>query len=140
MTSENSPIIEYYPPDFKTDLNGKQQEWEAVVLIPFIDEVHKQTHTYKVATPVEAVFKHSTRDRFHPLCVCGLSLLFYQRYLLAAMETCNHNLTKAEKNRNCHTECAVYWHDPEKDFKYSSSLPQIFPDIVRCHARFEDAH
>lgn len=40
MTSENSPIIEYYPPDFKTDLNGKQQEWEAVVLIPFIDEVH----------------------------------------------------------------------------------------------------
>ncbi|KAI4897691.1 hypothetical protein NFI96_015716 [Prochilodus magdalenae] len=38
MTSESSPIIEYYPLDFKTDLNGKQQEWEAVVLIPFIDE------------------------------------------------------------------------------------------------------
>ncbi|XP_023388934.1 5'-3' exoribonuclease 1 isoform X2 [Pteropus vampyrus] len=38
MTREDSPIIEYYPPDFKTDLNGKQQEWEAVVLIPFIDE------------------------------------------------------------------------------------------------------
>ncbi|XP_060690490.1 5'-3' exoribonuclease 1 isoform X1 [Hemiscyllium ocellatum] len=38
MTDEASPIIEYYPPDFKTDLNGKQQEWEAVVLIPFIDE------------------------------------------------------------------------------------------------------
>uniref|UniRef100_A0A8C5J368 5'-3' exoribonuclease 1 n=1 Tax=Junco hyemalis TaxID=40217 RepID=A0A8C5J368_JUNHY len=38
MTSQDSPIIEYYPPDFKTDLNGKQQEWEAVVLIPFIDE------------------------------------------------------------------------------------------------------
>ncbi|KAJ8357875.1 hypothetical protein SKAU_G00206690 [Synaphobranchus kaupii] len=38
MTGEGSPIIEYYPLDFKTDLNGKQQEWEAVVLIPFIDE------------------------------------------------------------------------------------------------------
>ncbi|XP_042312983.1 5'-3' exoribonuclease 1 isoform X2 [Sceloporus undulatus] len=38
MTCEDSPIIEYYPPEFKTDLNGKQQEWEAVVLIPFIDE------------------------------------------------------------------------------------------------------
>nr|XP_015216785.1 PREDICTED: 5'-3' exoribonuclease 1 isoform X1 [Lepisosteus oculatus] len=38
MTSEGSAIIEYYPLDFKTDLNGKQQEWEAVVLIPFIDE------------------------------------------------------------------------------------------------------
>lgn len=38
MISEDSPIIDYYPQDFKTDLNGKQQEWEAVVLIPFIDE------------------------------------------------------------------------------------------------------
>ncbi|XP_062988229.1 5'-3' exoribonuclease 1 isoform X2 [Elgaria multicarinata webbii] len=38
MTNEESPIIEYYPTEFKTDLNGKQQEWEAVVLIPFIDE------------------------------------------------------------------------------------------------------
>ena len=35
-----SPIIDFYPPDFRTDLNGKQQEWEAVVLIPFIDEVN----------------------------------------------------------------------------------------------------
>lgn len=39
MTSEESPIIEYYPHDFKTDMNGKKQEWEAVVLIPFIAEV-----------------------------------------------------------------------------------------------------
>lgn len=38
MTSLSSAIMEYYPMDFKTDLNGKQQEWEAVVLIPFIDE------------------------------------------------------------------------------------------------------
>lgn len=40
MIMEQSDIIEYYPVNFKTDLNGKQQEWEAVVLIPFIDE-HK---------------------------------------------------------------------------------------------------
>lgn len=39
MIMEQSEIIEYYPVNFKTDLNGKQQEWEAVVLIPFIDEV-----------------------------------------------------------------------------------------------------
>ncbi|XP_068197322.1 5'-3' exoribonuclease 1 [Antennarius striatus] len=95
MTHENSPIIEYYPLDFKTDLNGKQQEWEAVVLIPFIDE----------------------------------------RCLLAAMEPCNNKLTKEEKARNCHTECAVYSYDPETDFTYSSSLPQLFPDIIHCHVR-----
>ena len=39
MENESSSIIDYYPKDFMTDLNGKLQEWEAVVLIPFIDEV-----------------------------------------------------------------------------------------------------
>uniref|UniRef100_A0A665V7J0 5'-3' exoribonuclease 1 n=1 Tax=Echeneis naucrates TaxID=173247 RepID=A0A665V7J0_ECHNA len=97
MTSESSPIIENYPLDFKTDLNGKQQEWEAVVLIPFIDE----------------------------------------RCLLAAMEPCNSKLTKEENARNCHTECIVYTYDSELDFTYTSSLPQLFPNIVHCHARQE---
>lgn len=38
MTSPDSELIEFYPQNFETDLNGKKQEWEAVVLIPFIDE------------------------------------------------------------------------------------------------------
>jgi 5'-3' exoribonuclease 1 len=38
MMSPESDIIEFYPQNFETDLNGKKQEWEAVVLIPFIDE------------------------------------------------------------------------------------------------------
>ncbi|KAK7476098.1 hypothetical protein BaRGS_00032652 [Batillaria attramentaria] len=38
MTEATSPVVDYYPIKFKTDLNGKQQDWEAVVLIPFIDE------------------------------------------------------------------------------------------------------
>uniref|UniRef100_A0A8C5I1M3 5'-3' exoribonuclease 1 n=1 Tax=Gouania willdenowi TaxID=441366 RepID=A0A8C5I1M3_GOUWI len=96
MTSEMSPIIEYYPLDFKTDLNGKQQEWEAVVLIPFIDE----------------------------------------KRLLAAMEPNNHKLTKEERDRNRHTECALYTFDPEVDFTYLSTLPKLFPNIVHCYVRF----
>lgn len=39
MTTEESSVIDFYPKDFDTDMNGKKQEWEAVVLIPFIDEV-----------------------------------------------------------------------------------------------------
>lgn len=38
MLDPDSTIIEYYPQSFETDLNGKKQEWEALVLIPFIDE------------------------------------------------------------------------------------------------------
>lgn len=38
MTSADSDLIDFYPQNFETDLNGKKQEWEAVVLIPFIDE------------------------------------------------------------------------------------------------------
>ena len=40
MTNEGSPVLDYYPVNFRTDLNGKQQDWEAVVLIPFIEEVN----------------------------------------------------------------------------------------------------
>ena len=38
MVNEDSTIKRFYPIEFEPDLNGKQQEWEAVVLIPFIDE------------------------------------------------------------------------------------------------------
>lgn len=38
MTHPSSKLIEFFPRTFETDLNGKKQDWEAVVLIPFIDE------------------------------------------------------------------------------------------------------
>lgn len=37
MLQPFSPLIEFYPADFKADSNGKRQSWEAVVQIPFID-------------------------------------------------------------------------------------------------------
>jgi len=33
-----SPIIHFYPEVFEVDIEGKKNDWEGVVKIPFIDE------------------------------------------------------------------------------------------------------
>lgn len=38
MKSPDSNIIDFYPKNFKIDLNGKKQAWQGVALLPFIDE------------------------------------------------------------------------------------------------------
>lgn len=38
LTDSKSPIIDFYPENFEVDMNGKSNDWEAVVLIPFIHE------------------------------------------------------------------------------------------------------
>ncbi|KAJ9063813.1 exonuclease II Exo2 [Entomophthora muscae] len=38
MTNPGSTIYDFYPLEFETDANGKKNDWEAVVLIPFIDQ------------------------------------------------------------------------------------------------------
>ncbi|PBC30137.1 5'-3' exoribonuclease [Apis cerana cerana] len=67
LTEEKSPIINYYPSEFETDLNGKEQEWEAVVLIPFINEKDlldaMAPHYSKLSLEEQARNKHG------PMCL-----------------------------------------------------------------------
>ena len=38
MIDPECTIIDFYPEDFKIDLNGKKYAWQGVALLPFVDE------------------------------------------------------------------------------------------------------
>ena len=55
MSDFESPILDFYPKDFEQDMNGKKQEWEAIVKIPFIDEtrlLQAMARTFSSVTPI----------------------------------------------------------------------------------------
>uniref|UniRef100_A0A6B2E417 5'-3' exoribonuclease n=1 Tax=Phlebotomus kandelakii TaxID=1109342 RepID=A0A6B2E417_9DIPT len=48
MSDPKSTIIDFYPEDFKIDLNGKKFAWQGVALLPFVDE----KRLYKALKPL----------------------------------------------------------------------------------------
>eukprot|EP00177_Eucheuma_denticulatum_P007652 GFKZ01013920.1.p1 GENE.GFKZ01013920.1~~GFKZ01013920.1.p1 ORF type:complete len:747 (-),score=96.43 GFKZ01013920.1:2972-5212(-) len=61
MTDPNSPVADFYPQEFKTDMNGKRNEWEAVVIIPFIEE--KRLLEYVNAIDYKSELTANERER-----------------------------------------------------------------------------
>jgi hypothetical protein len=63
MLSENSPLSDYYPSDFKSDLYLGDVEWKSIVLLPFIDSTRLRNVTSKLpldeAEQVRNQFKFS---------------------------------------------------------------------------------
>ncbi|KAG1836386.1 hypothetical protein C8R48DRAFT_782968 [Suillus tomentosus] len=72
MYDPNSPILDFYPLEFEQDLNGKKQEWEAIVKIPFIDEqrllraMHSREHRLTPEERRRNDFGTSTKFFFNP--------------------------------------------------------------------------
>lgn len=53
MSDPDSEIIDFYPEDFKIDLNGKKFAWQGVALLPFVDE-------RRLIRAVKPYYKHLT--------------------------------------------------------------------------------
>lgn len=56
MSDPESEIIDFYPEDFKIDLNGKKFAWQGVALLPFVDErrlIRALNPYYELLTPEE---------------------------------------------------------------------------------------
>ncbi|KAF8365792.1 xrn-2 [Pristionchus pacificus] len=66
MTSSDSSIIDFYPVDFKIDLNGKKFAWQGVALLPFVDEkrlLRTLKKVYPTLTDEEAARNSTGPDR-----------------------------------------------------------------------------
>lgn len=62
MLDPASPIRDYYPEDFKTDRNGKAQEWKSVVLLAHINPRRLQ-ETLQPIWEQRAVWNAEERER-----------------------------------------------------------------------------
>lgn len=59
MFDPDSAIIDFYPEDFKIDLNGKKFAWQGVALLPFVDE----KRLWKALESVYPDLTHAERKR-----------------------------------------------------------------------------
>ena len=75
MTDPSSEIGDFYPTDFAIDINGKKFAWQAVVLLPFIDE---ERLLDALETREDELSEDEKRRNSHGVCVrrearCGRS-------------------------------------------------------------------
>lgn len=65
MIQPDSPVVDFYPLDFDTDQNGKRNAWEAIVVIPFIDETRLLDEISKIDS-AELTEEDRIRDKRGP--------------------------------------------------------------------------
>ena len=68
MVDEGSEIIDFYPEDFKIDMNGKKMLWQGVALLPFIDEE-------RLLSAMQPLYDELTEEE-HARNAYGTDLLF----------------------------------------------------------------
>lgn len=116
MSDDNSPLLDFYPKTFDQDMNGKKQEWEAIVKIPFIDEE-------RLLKAMSGMF----------ILECSIACL--STYYVAIAR--DHRLTPEEVKRNSLGTSTRFTYDPDGETVYESSLPGFFPALYHCTCKME---
>ncbi|XP_026332870.1 5'-3' exoribonuclease 2 homolog [Hyposmocoma kahamanoa] len=92
MSDPFSPIIDFYPTDFKIDLNGKKFAWQGVALLPFVDE----NRLFKALEPyykelTQAELQRNTRGHDRLYVSTGNKSF---EFLLGLYEQAGHDIKK----------------------------------------------
>lgn len=74
MSESHSPIIDFYPTQFRLDVNGAARAWMGVILLPFID----QERLFKAMEMVDVGQTKLTESERHRNKRYGEILLFFK--------------------------------------------------------------
>eukprot|EP01033_Poteriospumella_lacustris_P000925 gene925-667_t len=100
MTNPESPVLHFYPMDFKIDQDGKKNPWEAVVLLDFINE-NKLLAAEAEYCPSARLTRHEVaRNRFGFLHNYAFDLNITETYL-----SCNPEIGLPDIH-NCNSTCS----------------------------------
>ncbi|XP_072023594.1 5'-3' exoribonuclease 2-like [Amphiura filiformis] len=95
MSDIDSPIIDFYPSNFKIDLNGKKFAWQGVALLPFVEEKRLLTtlaEVYPNLTPSERKRNSRGPDRLFVGKKNALFSFFNELYDSQALDKTTQNV------------------------------------------------
>lgn len=99
MVSPVSPVLDLYPQEFEIDMNGKRNAWEAIVLIPFVDEKRLLAAMSKYSDVLEKL-ESSKKGADWQFYHCTDSSLVYS--YPSTLPNLFPSIT------NCHVQCQVF--------------------------------
>ncbi|CAI2359350.1 unnamed protein product [Moneuplotes crassus] len=134
---ENPTFKEFYPLTFDMDLNGRSMPWEAIVLIPFIDEKVLIAYEKQLSEEGKLVMEQKDIDRNKR----GIQKMYYKEQTLSSFpipEPEFHGFNFGEKNH-----CKIVEQPPDNeeyigvhfiDYKMThTKLVEDYPTLENLH-------
>jgi len=125
MSAPDSEIIDFYPVDFKIDLNGKKWAWQGVALLPFVDE----QRLFRTLKPLygDLTVEEKTRSRRdQPVLFVGNANKMYS-YLMGLHE---NKLLSEEEKQDIVTDFSIGMRGLVYEDKLSVPPGSVYPSPV----------